>query len=439
MLLKNLDVYKVSTTDQAVTSFAGLPLLLGTARSLGLEERLNALAVKERTRGYTAAESVFSLMGSILGGGEALEDIALLQGDEGMRRLLGNFPAANTLGEFLRRFRRETIHRLGWVQLKTAVKVIRACRLPRVTIDLDAYFLESQKEGVLMNYDGLEGYCPVMVSCAELKMPLAGAFRFGNASPMANLASLLRRVLKQLSGIQMRARSDSAGYQAKVIRELDRAGVDFTITARKDDAVLEVIRSIPKKAWKKYASPAYPHKGSEIAETVHAFGKADKDIAAFRLIVVRWPQEPQGELFEKERFEYHAVATRFTWDAGLVLQFHRNRQDGSENVNKEMKSEGGFGLSKLPCREFLANAVYFQVAMLASTVTAAFKHLVLPKGWQTFTIQTLRHRLIRLAGTVCRKSRYLWLKIPQGYPFRGLFEEARYGVLGVRVEIASTG
>ena len=38
MLLKNLDMYKVSTTDQAVTSFAGLPLLLGTARSLGLEE-----------------------------------------------------------------------------------------------------------------------------------------------------------------------------------------------------------------------------------------------------------------------------------------------------------------------------------------------------------------------------------------------------------------
>ncbi len=439
MLLKNLDVYKVSTTDQAVTSFAGLPLLLGTARSLGLEERLNALPVKERARGYDPAESILGLMGSIQAGGEALEDIGLLQGDEGIRRLLGDFPAANTLGEFLRRFGRKTIHGLGWVQLKTAAKVIRACELSIVTIDIDAYFLESQKEGVLMNYDGLEGYCPVMVSCAELKMPLAGAFRAGNASPMANLASLLRRVLRQFSGLRMRARSDSAGYQAKVVRELDRAGVDFTITARKDDAVLEAIRSIPEKAWKKYNSPVYPHKGSEIAETVHAFGEADKDIAAFRLVVVRWQQEPQGELFDKEHFEYHAVATRFTWEPGLVLQFHRNRQDGSENVNREMKSEGGFGLSKLPCRDFMANAAYFQIAMLASVVTAAFKHLVLPKAWQSFTIQTLRHRLIRLAGTVCRKSRYLWLKIPENYPFRRVFEEARYGVLGLSVVIASTG
>lgn len=432
MLLENLDRYKLSTTDQAVTSFGGLPLWLGTARSLRLEERLNALPVKERERGYKPAESIFSLMGSMAAGGEALDDIALLAGDAGMRRLLGDFPAANTLGEFLRRFGPGAVHRLGWIVLRTAAKVIRACKLPWVTIDIDAYFLESQKEGVLMNYEGLEGYCPVMVSCAELKMPLAGAFRPGNASPMANLSSLLRRVLKPLSGLKLRARSDSAGYQAKVIRELDRAGVDFTITARKDEAVLEAIRSIPKKAWKRYDSPAYPHKGSGIAETVHAFGEADKDIVAFRLIVVRWPKEQQ-DLFDAERFEYHAVATRFSWEAGLVLQFHRNRQDGSENVNKEMK--GGFGLSKLPCRDFMANAAYFQMAMLAAVVTATFKHLVLPRGWQTFTIQTLRFRLIRLAGTVCKKSRYLWLKIPGAYPFKEIFQQARWATLGVSVAV----
>src|SRR5215467_4902029 len=99
-------------------------------------------------------------------------------------------------------------------------------------------------------------------------------------------------------------------------------------------------QSIPKKSWKTYDSPAYLYKSSQIAETVHAFGEADKDIAAFRLVVVRWPKEQQ-DLFDAERFEYHAVATRFPWEPGLVLQFHRNRQDGSENVNKEMKTEGG--------------------------------------------------------------------------------------------------
>jgi len=46
MLLKNLDRFKVSTTDLAVTSYAGLLLPLGMGRSLGLEEELNRLGVK---------------------------------------------------------------------------------------------------------------------------------------------------------------------------------------------------------------------------------------------------------------------------------------------------------------------------------------------------------------------------------------------------------
>ena len=151
------------------------------------------------------------------------------------------------------------------------------------------------------------------------------------------------------------------------------------------------------------------------------------------MIVIRWPKE-QGELFGKDRHEYHAVLTSYDhWTAGLVLQFHRSRQDGSENVNKELS--GGFGLSKLPCREMKANAAYFQIALLAHTVFAALKHLALPEGWRTWTMKTVRFRLIRLAGLVMRRSRYLYLKIPIHYPFKEIFEQARCRLLGLWVEL----
>ena len=101
MLTRNLDEYKVSTTKQAITSFAGLPLLLGMARSLGLEEQLNALPVKKRERGYKPAESALALMGLLQSGGKALDDVSILRGDEGLHELLGEVPAANTLGEYL--------------------------------------------------------------------------------------------------------------------------------------------------------------------------------------------------------------------------------------------------------------------------------------------------------------------------------------------------
>jgi hypothetical protein len=69
---------------------------------------------------------------------------------------------------------------------------------------------------------------------------------------MANLAGLLKRVIAALPGIVIRARSDSAGYQAKVVRVFQQAGVKFTITARHDDGVMETIRAIPEKAWAEY-------------------------------------------------------------------------------------------------------------------------------------------------------------------------------------------
>jgi len=433
MITSALEKYKVSTTKQAVTSYAGLPLLLGMAKSLGLEAKLNALPLKERARGYRPAEAMFSLMGLLQAGGVALDEIRLLSGDEGMRELLGKFPAANTLGEFLRRFRNSTIYRLGKIQLETAVRVIRAAGLKSVVVDVDAFFLESQKSDALMNYEGEMGYMPVAVTCAELKMPLAGLFRPGNASPMANLSWLLDRALSALGGISVRVRSDSAGYQAKVVRVLRARGAHFTITARKDEAVLEAIRAIPKKGWKRYDGGAWENRPSEIAETLHAFG--DKDLPAYRLIVIRW-RKAEPDLFDKDPFEYHAVLTDMdNWAAGLVMQFHRTRQDGSENVNKELK--GGIGLSKLPCRERKANAAYFQAALLAYTVFVAMKHLTLPKRWATLTIQTVRFRMIRLAGVVARRSRYLWLKISGGYPHREAFEEARWRILGLSAELAS--
>ena len=403
------------------------------AKNLGLEQKLNALPLKKRERGYAPAESALTLMGLIPSGGVALDDVSLLRGDEGMKSLLGEMPAANTLGEWLRRFNRKSVWLLGKIQLWVAVQVIRARGLKSIILDVDAFFLESEKSDVKMNYEGLWGYNPVAVTCAELKMPMAGIFRQGNASPMAHLSGLLKRVLQELPGIKIRVRSDSAGYQAKVVRVLNAAGVDFTITARKDDAVVTTIREIPKKAWKPHESAAWPNRKTEIAETLHAFSQA-KDVEAHRLIVLRRPKE-QRESFDKEPYEYHAVSTSFNdWTAGLALQFHRNRRDGSENVNKELK--GGFGLGKLPCREMMANAAYFQVALSACTVFAATKHLALPESRRPLTIKTVRFRLIRLAGIVQRRSRYLKLKIPLSYPFFKLFEEARYATISPPFENA---
>jgi hypothetical protein len=232
---------------------------------------------------------------------------------------------------------------------------------------------------------------------------------------------------KALPDLLITIRSDSAGYQAGMVRLCQQTGVDYTLTVRKDPAVMETIRSMAKKQWRSYEHAAYPGRHTEIAETVHAF--EDKDVKAFRMIVVRWPKA-QVNFLDAEVYEYHAIAvSRQDSPAELALQFHRNRQDKSENVNKELL--GGFGLSKLPCQEEMANAAYFQIALLSHIVFVAFKHLALPEDWHPLTIETVRFRMIRLAGIVSRRARSLWLKLPREYPYLKIFEEARWASLGV--------
>jgi len=409
---------------------------MSAARNLGLERELNELKLKKRERGYRPGEVGLMLMGMIQAGGESLDDVRLLSEDGGLKAMLGTMPAANTIGEHLRRFGGTMVCRLGWIHLRLSVMVIRLLKLKRVTLDVDAFFVDSQKDGVLLNYEGRYGYCPVMVTCAELGIPMAGLFRKGNASPMANLTGLLKRVIgvlqKEIPGIEIRLRSDSAGYQARIIELCEKTKVGFTITARQDEAVQETIEAIPAESWSVYASEAWPDRETEIAETLHAM--TDKGVSAHRLIVLRWKKE-QRELWDKDPYAYHAVVDGIEqWTLGLTLQFHRNRQAGSEHVNEAIKS--GFGMSKVPCQDFQANAAYFQYCLLAQTVYGAWKHLTLPQDWKPMTIQTARFRIIRMAGIVQKRARSLYLKIPTSYPFRALFEDVRWSVMGL---VAQTG
>jgi hypothetical protein len=365
-------------------------------------------------------------------GGDSLEDVRELEGDEGIKALIGEVPAANTIGEFLRRFENRTLYGLSQIALDSAVKVIDATKLDDITLDVDAFTLESQKSIAAMNYKGEIGFTPIAVSCAELKMPMAGLFRGGNASPMANVAALLERVMDKLPGKKICVRSDSAGYQAKVIGLCERRGADFTVTVREDAAVKKVIEAIEEKQWRRYDDTAYPGRITEIAQTVHAFG--EQETKAHRVIVLRW-RKTEFDLFNTEAYGYHAVMTSKDEEkAENVLKFHRQRQDGSENMNKELIH--GYGLSKLPCVEMKANAAYFQIALLAMIVMTAMKYLALPEHWQSFTIKTIRHRLIRMAGRVVWHARYLWMKIPELFAHRKIFEDSRWRILGLETELA---
>ena len=428
MILQNGHRWKVEKSKGVVTtSFAGLPLLTELAHHTGLVKALDALPGLWQRRGtYTTSDYILGLALTLTAGGEGLDDTRVLEGDTGLAQLaLPGIPAANSIGEFLRRFTNRSLLRLSEVVTRQAVECIKPGQA--VTLDIDSTVIESDKKDAKRTYKGVDGYNPLLAWIDELDVFIGGVFREGNASPQSHLSSLLRYCRRRLPpGVRLRVRSDSAGYQLKVMEDCVRHSNEFAIRADLDPSVRAAIETIPQKAWQLVV------RGNDtflLAETVHAPGaggsRAQARLPAFRLVVVR--RTGQLDLF-RDPIEYYPIIANLpdSWSAEQVLDFYNGRGRMEKAIGE---AKNGFALHWLPCGALFANAAYFQTALLAYNLARTFRRMALPANWQSFSIKSLRFRLLCHAGVIVRHARRLILRLSDAFPFYDVFEQARWAVM----------
>jgi len=130
---------------------------------------------------------------------------------------------------------------------------------------------------------------------------------------------------------------------------------------------------------------------------------------AFRLIVVKYKR--QAELFD-DKPRYHVIASNRIESTAATLVWYRQRGEVSENGIKELKI--GFGMERMPCGQFAANAAFFRIGVIAHNLFVLFKHSVLGDDWQCHRVATVRWRLFHLPGKVLRHAGALVLKVAAG-------------------------
>ena len=87
-------VVETARRSDAITAWAGLPTVVETMRSLGLEKAIReTLHVRERESGYSEARKVEALVLLMAAGGDCFDDIEVLRADAGLCRLVGALPA----------------------------------------------------------------------------------------------------------------------------------------------------------------------------------------------------------------------------------------------------------------------------------------------------------------------------------------------------------
>jgi len=417
MIKQSVLPFKLEITKDLITSHAGLGLLGEFAVGLGLNKALDEyLPGPGSGAGYLPSEHVFPLILMLNGGGRSLEDLREIRSDVGLREILPleSMPSADATGDWLRRsWSNGGLEGLERVNRRVLKRVLKREKVKGYTLDIDATAIESEKESAKMTYKGFRGYMPIVGHLAENGLVVGDEFREGNDSPGSRNLEFLKYCEKQMpKGKKIKAfRSDSAGYQADVINYCQSKGIKFAIGADLDKAVVRGIREIREEDWK-------PYQNGYIAETVHCMNRTDE---AFRLVVIRRPY--QGKLFAEAEVseKYTVIATNREESTEEVVRWYNQRGECSENRIKELKI--GFGMERMPCGDFGANAVFFRIGILAYNIGRSFTLRALDESWHRHQVQTLRWKLYGTAGKIVFHGRHVYLKVSRS--LQSLFARVR--------------
>ena len=91
------------------------------------------------------------------------------------------------------------------------------------------------------------------------------------------------------------------------------------------------------------------------------------------------------------------------------MDWYNQRCDCSENRTKDLKI--GFGVERMPCGQFEANAVFLRIGVIAYNLYKLFVMKVLDKGWRKFQVQSVRWKLYQTAGKVVFHAGRIYLEI----------------------------
>lgn len=406
MLNQTVLPFKLASTSEKLTAHGGLALFGEFCAGMKLSEQVNRyLPGPDSGRGFAPGVYVRALVLMLHGGGRSLEDLRMLSGDACLKPLLNmTVPSADATGNWLRRMgSNKGLHGLHVIKKKQLKWAMKRESIKGYTLDIDATQIVAEKHAAHYSYKHEKGYMPMLGHLAENGLIVHEEFREGNAAPASGNREFIQACKANMpKGKRIaRLRADSATYQAEIINDCERDGVTFAIAASQDVAVKGVIAAIPESAWK-------PYSDGEIASTIHCMNNT----AAFTLLVFRKGRQLSLD-GEGAPWSYHTVATNRADDAASVMDWYRMRGEHSENRIKELKI--GFGMERMPCGQFAANAMFFRTGCMAYNLFVMFKAHALPWEWQKHQVQTVRWRLYQVAARMTRHARALWMSIPEAH------------------------
>jgi hypothetical protein len=342
--------YEMDGQGIGMTGLGGMLAYLDLAQAMELTRSIDKhVGMRAEGQGWTDSEVVMSLVLLNLAGGECVEDLNRLEGDEGFCRVLRRVakhglkrkerraldrrwrkersrgvPSPSAVFRYLGGFHDEAPWGLreegkafipvGNPYLRGFAEVMKVFlgfmqkhrRQGVATLDMDATIVSTQKADALFCYQGYKAYQPLNTWWAEQEVLAHTEFRDGNVPAGYEQLRVLKEVLRLLpEGVKtVRVRSDTAGYQHDLMGycekgENKRFGrIEFSIGADVSPEFKKAVKEIPESEWgplhKEIKGQRVETRRSwaEVCFVPNAIGRSRKG-PEYRYIAIREPMEEQ--------------------------------------------------------------------------------------------------------------------------------------------------
>lgn len=304
--------YEEDKNSTGMTALAGLPTYLELSRVAGVAKAVEQhVRLREGGQGWSDSQMITSLVLLNLAGGDSVDDLRILEKDEGFCRVLRgaetyrfgrrkrraierqwrkerqqSVPSPSAVFRYLAGFhddveeKRRQAHTafipagnqalMGLGKVNSDLVAFVQSRSPqsRATLDMDACLVETEKQEALYGYKGYKAYQPLNTYWAEQEVMVHSEFRDGNVPAGYEQLRVLKGALGQMPlGVdQVLMRSDTAGYQIELLRYCaegkdERFGViEFAVGADVTMEFKKAIGQVAEKDWHTLAREVEGHK-----------------------------------------------------------------------------------------------------------------------------------------------------------------------------------
>lgn len=256
--------YQEEWSTTGMTALAGLASYLDLGHAAGLGRGIERyVRLREGGQGWSDSQMIVSLLLLNLAGGEAVDDLRILEKDEGFCRVLRkaetygmgrserraqerrwrkarrrSVPSPSAVFRYLGGFHEqgeesrreahtafipapnEALRGLGKVNGELLAFVQRHALQGEATLDMDATLVETEKQEALYSYKKYKAYQPLTTYWAEQELVVHSEFRDGNVPAGHEQLRVLQEALGRLpTGVEkVLLRSDTAGYQKELLK-----------------------------------------------------------------------------------------------------------------------------------------------------------------------------------------------------------------------------